>query len=289
MIGPVELAEIEALYPLSPSVGRLATLVCDESVDFGEVVRVIELDQAFTANVLRLANSAWSASRTPIGTVKDAVGRLGSDRILQLVVGNRLAGLMQQPCDGYELAERELWRHSVASALAAELLAGRASVSVPRLAFTAALVHDIGKLVLSRHLTSELVDEVRALMLTEDRCYLDAEREVLGIDHSEVGGAVAEHWRFPEELIRAIENHHEPDVLATPVLDVIHIANFVAKAIGVGLGVEQMHLRMSASAPKRLGLSEECLDAVCADAVVELETAEQMYGLAPKTQAPAES
>ena len=280
MIGPVDESEIENLYPMSPSVGRLAGIVCDEDVDLDEVTNIIELDEALTANVLRVANSASSASRTPIDTVKQAVVRLGADRVLQLVVGRRVAGMMHQACDGYELDEYELWRHSVAAALGAELVGQVAEVRVPGAAFTAALLHDIGKLLLNRHLGRDAVAAIRDLMTRTGMLYIEAERHVLDTDHAHVGGIVAQQWSFPDELARSIGQHHNPDVEPTPVLDTVHVANLLAKSIGVGLGVEQMNLRASRGACARLGLGEEHIDALCADTLGELHEAEKMYGVA---------
>jgi len=280
MVGPVEESEIENLCPMSPSVGRLAGIVCDEDVDLDEVTSIIELDEALTANVLRVANSAASASRTPIGTVRQAVVRLGADRVLQLVVGSRVAGMMRQACDGYELDEYELWRHSAAAALAAELVSQVAEARVPGVAFTAALLHDIGKLLLNRHLGRDAVETIRDLMTRTGMVYIEAERQVLDTDHAHVGGIVAQQWSFPAALARSVGQHHSPDVEPTPVLDTVHVANLVVKSIGVGLGVEQMNLRVSRDACVRLGLGEEDITALCADTLGELHKAEEMYGVA---------
>ena len=277
MVGPVDDSEVEELYPMSPSVGRLACLAYGDDIDFDAVVRAIQLDEALTTNVLRVANSAQHASRTAIDTVKQAVVRLGSDRILQLVVGGHVSCAMRQACDGYELDEYELWRHSVATALAAELVSQASTVRVPGAAFTAALLHDIGKLLLDRHLGRESVENIRNLMTREGMVYIEAERQVLGTDHAHIGGAVVHRWRFPDELVRAIGQHHNPDTEPTPVLDTVHVANLVAKLIGVGLGTEQMNLRASALAAARLGLRAEDIDALCAETLGELHAAEEMY------------
>lgn len=278
MIGPIEESEIENLSPMPASVGRLAALVSDPNADVGEVGRVIELDQALTVKVLRLANSALSGSQIAIDTVQQAVVRIGSSRILQLVVGNRVAKVMQQPCDGYELAERELWRHGVAAALAAESVSKAASESVPGSAFTAALLHDIGKLLLTRHFGPQVIEAIQTVMVDDGMLFVDAERRLFKTDHAQVGGAVARHWGFPDDLVQAIELHHDPDAEPNPVLDTVHVANLVAKMIGVGLGTEQMHLKASAEAPKRLGLRQGDLEGLCASVLDELAKAEEMYG-----------
>ena len=280
IMAPIDIQEIEDLHPMSPSVAQLASALAEEDVGLNEVVRLIELDGALTANVLRLANSAWSGSTEPIHTVQQAAVRVGANRILQLVVACELSGLMQEPCEGYELGEWELWRHSIATALAAELLSKMASEQVPGLTFTAALIHDIGKLLLTRYLVPEAVAGIRGLMESDGTLYIDAERQVLGTDHAEVGGEVARHWCFPDALVEAIERHHSPDDDPNPLLDAVHVANLVAKTIGMGLGTEQMQLHASEDAPHRLGLSLRDFAALCVDTLADLGAAEGMYRLA---------
>lgn len=279
MIAMIEPAEIDKLTPMPASLARLAEVVGHPDTSVAEVSAVVELDQALTANVLRLANSAWSAASTTIDTVRGAVLRLGAGRILEIAVGERVAGQMNRACPGYELGEHELWRHSVAAALATEQLKNFAREPVPGVAFTAALLHDIGKLVLGRHLSAEMIAQVRELSQRAGLCYLDAERQLIGTDHAEVGGAVARHWQFPAVIVDAIERHHDPDAQPEPVLDAVHIANAVAKLIGVGLGSEQMNMRASTQAATRLGLSSAGLEGLCASVVVELAKTEQLWGV----------
>ncbi len=275
----IQPSEIDALAPLPASLTRLAAVVANPESSANDVAGVIELDQALTANTIRLANSAWSGSSKRIETVRDAVLRLGAGRILELAVGERVAGVMSRACPGYELGEYELWRHSVAAALATEHLGQFARQRVPAVAFTAALLHDIGKLLLARHLDGGTVARIRETAATGGMTYLEAERLVLGTDHAEVGGAVARYWEFPPEIITAIERHHDPDAEPGPVLDAVHIANAVAKLNGIGLGCEQMNMTASSEAAGRLGLSSSGLESLCATVMDELTRKEELWGL----------
>ena len=107
--------------------------------------------------------------------------------------------------------------------------------------------------------------------------YIEAERAVLETDHADVGAAVARHWEFPESLVSAIERHHDPDPAPEPLLDVVHVANAVAKLVGVGLGSEQMNMKASSQASRRLGLSAPALEALCADVAGGLAKAEEVW------------
>lgn len=270
--------EIDELAPMPASVAQLAQMVASSSTNVVQIARVIELDTALTASLLRLANSAWSASARPILTVRDAVARLGPGRILKLAAGQCVMGPMSRRMDGYELAERELWVHSVAAALAAEHLPSVVSQPVPAAAFTAALLHDVGKLVLSQHIGTDHVAEIRHLMAKEKMTYLEAEHRVLGTDHTRIGAAVAQHWEFPEVLVKAIANHHDPDHDPDPVTDAVHLANVAAKLVGSGLGTEQMYLTASPTAARRIGLTSSALESLCAVVRDTLESSELLQG-----------
>jgi putative nucleotidyltransferase with HDIG domain len=281
-VGPmstlVTTQDVESLAPMPASVARLAAIVADDTAGVADIAKVISFDQALTANVLRMANSVWSSSQNPIATVKDAVVRIGGARVLSLVVGGRLSGPLGKACIGYELEEHELWRHSVAAALATERLGQYAKCKVPGAAFTGALIHDIGKLLLNRHLESSVIAAIRQIVDEEKVVYVEAERRVLGTDHAAAGAAVVQHWAFPQELVDAVANHHDPDANANSVLDAVHVGNIVAKLIGVGLGTEQMNMNASQEVPKRIALSARNLESLCATVKDELARTEAIYG-----------
>jgi len=273
----IPMSEIQSLAPMPVSVAKLARMLANPDVSFNNVARVIEFDEALTANMLKLANSAMMASRTQIKTVKEAVIRLGTSQILKFVVAKHLNNALSQTLKGYELEENELWMHSVASALAAENIGQFLARPIPGLSFTAALVHDIGKLILNRHMNRDLVNQIKEKVESEHITYIEAERAVLGTDHAKVGGEIASNWKFPKELVDAIQYHHEPDPYANVIIDTVHIANNVAKLIGVGLGSEQMNLFASEEAPNRLGLTTTSLEALCAKVQTNLVKAEELF------------
>ena len=146
-----------ALDPLPASVSRLATLVARENWTVKEAEEVIALDQALTVKLLRLANSAAGASRIEIATVGDALVRMGVGVVLSMATGSSVQRLIRVGLPEYGLSEGDLWRHSVAAALASEAAARVCQTVVPPESFTAALLHDIGKLVLVQFLDPELL------------------------------------------------------------------------------------------------------------------------------------
>ncbi len=139
------IAKAYDLDPIPMSGTKLANLVADPESSLESIAQIVSLDQALTARTLRAANSAASAARSQITTVKDAVVRLGRSTILTLGFGAKVRQQLQQPLPEFGLAENVLWRHSVAAALAVESMGVLGKVPIPPESYAAALLHDIGK------------------------------------------------------------------------------------------------------------------------------------------------
>jgi putative nucleotidyltransferase with HDIG domain len=263
--------EIERLEPIPISQPMLAKAVSDPRADLQEIVKIIEYDPMLTAVSLKMANSAYYARGSDIHSVREAVAHLGAGRILQQAVGRQIRGRLAQACPGYELEELELWRHSVAAALAADLLPRFARVAISPVAFTAALLHDIGKFIISRYLTDDIKVEIRRIEAEHKAPYIEAERAVLGFDHAQVGGVIARRWNFPEALADAISHHHHPRRDGEDTAHAaVHIGNAVAKIIGVGMGIEAMNMEADNQAARSLGLTPITLESLCASVAYEL-------------------
>jgi putative nucleotidyltransferase with HDIG domain len=279
--------EIERLEPVSAVIPRLASVIADNDSGVEDICRVIEYDPALTANCIKLANSAFFASPAPVNTVREAIQKIGAGRILQDVVGREVGPRFIRPMPAYEMEELELWQHSVATATAAALLPRFSKVAIPPMALTAALLHDMGKLIIARHMDNDTRDEIRRAVFDHGLTYVAAERQILGFDHAQVGGLVARRWRFPDELASCIAWHHHPrhDRIANTSFDAVHIANAVAKTIGTGLGIEGMNMKIDVNAAESLGLTAESLEALCAYTMLELpRTLELFEDLSPHHQ-----
>jgi HD-like signal output (HDOD) protein len=233
------LIQAQELAPLPPTATRLAALVANPNSDIRAIVEAISLDSALTVKLLRLANSAASGPVSEIATVDQAVIRIGTGGVLSMAVAAGVRGRMTTKVEGYGLEEGELWEHSVGAALAAESLSGLCSVEVPPESFTAALLHDVGKLVLARFLAPQLEEFMHRRQLEGASSSEAAERELLAIDHAELGGVIARHWKLPKSIGVGIQYHHTPsectDVEGGPVVAwVVHLANLVANSLGCG-------------------------------------------------------
>jgi HD-like signal output (HDOD) protein len=253
----------ESLDPVPASVSRLVSLIAGDRWAFADVERVIAQDQALTGRVLQIANSAWSGSLTRIGTVRDAIIRIGVGPIVSMAVGTCIAPVFRRALPEYGLSEGELWRHSLAASLAAETLAVMSPSDVPAESVTAALLHDVGKLVLARFLTPDLLEGLARVRAEGERPALQAEVDVLGVHHGQLGGLIARHWCLPDRLAEAISHHHAPDRVGDMVCDVVSLANSAAKVVIGRPEADPAEHTPCPNACARLGLAPGMFDRLC--------------------------
>jgi len=206
--------------------------------------------------------------------VRDAVVRLGTGTTLSVATGTRMKKGMNRGIPEYGLPEGALWRHSVAAALAAEMSARHCTTRVPPESFTAALLHDVGKLVMRRFLYPEVSD---LLGSADHPNRLRAEVEILEVHHGELGGAVAQHWNLPESIVKGIVYHHFPDQGGETICDVVHIANAVAKAAGQPDALAILETEHQPDSRERLGMSSDGLARLTSDVGSRLEEVLSRY------------
>ncbi len=270
---------IARLEPLPITVQKLVVALHGQNVDFNEIAKTIEFDGAITSNILRTANSAAFGGRTRIETARDAVVRLGTVTLLDLLLIGYLKSL-KVAAPLYDLTEDDLWLHGATASLAVKALVKETrNRKIPEVANIAALIHDIGKLIMVRYLKADAASITKACE-EKNLTAVEAEKELFGCDHAEVGGAMARKWSFPEPITNAIERHHqaepaEPDLM----LDAVVLANLTAKTVGIGLGVAGMNTRADvAGAKTRIGLTDESFDRICGQTATWVQDLKQTYG-----------
>jgi putative nucleotidyltransferase with HDIG domain len=221
--------------PTLPSVAAYLLNHLDEDVHLPKIIQMLSYDQVMTARILRFANSAYVASPTPPGTVDEAIRRIGLNALREMVCISAVSGLMvPERCPDFDL--KAFWRHAVATACCAASLARQAGVS-PSHAFTAGLLHDIGRMVLACTFPA---DYSRALRYrAETLCtLLRAEQATIGVDHIQTGVELSSRWQLGADLQAAIAGHHDDAVLAltdaATLPAIVHLANRIAHAVDLG-------------------------------------------------------
>ncbi len=278
-------AKVGALPPLPGTALRLVTVINDPSSTVDDVVEAVRYDQAVTAEVLRLCNSAYFGLSRKITSLHDATVCLGLLKVLQLVMAVHANALLSKEQSGYGLEPGVLWRHSVGVAMASSAIAERIRLPSPGLVFTAGLLHDIGKVVLNEYVADKFA-EIVALVAKNRMSFEEAEQNVLGFSHATVGSMVAENWKLPEALVRCIRYQHSPSSLDPPDahVDTIHLADCICMLLGVGLGEDGLAYRADHAAMARCGLGEQDLETIGIGMMTELKKVEQVFAEARPSQ-----
>ncbi|NNM83246.1 MAG: HDOD domain-containing protein [Burkholderiales bacterium] len=238
------LEKLQGLPALSSILEELLESFEDENLSIQKLEERIGKDQGLSAKVLRVANSPFYGFSSKIGSIRQAVVVLGFDSVRSIAVASGIIDTLSG------LDSRAFWEHGSGTGSCAREIAKRVGLH-PEAAFAAGLLHDVGKLVLEMHFTQEFgmaLEHARR----EDCEMIVAEKEVLGIDHCQVGHAVAARWKFPWAMQVAIRDHHHPD--GEVLTDVVHVANALCHALAIGNSGYDFVPRISHAAWQRLGL-----------------------------------
>ena len=222
-------------------------------------------------------------------TLETAISFLGDTKIIGIGVAASGAETFNADLAGYHGDRGDLGRHCLWTAIAARELSRHSQGLVdPGVAFTAGLLHDIGKAVISDHLAEFNPQVAAARDGVEISDHLDVEHEVLGTDHCEVGGALARHWRLPETLVQAIEFHHRPDEAPyemKPLAYVVHLADTLAMMQGYATGIDSLQYAFDPEYPQFVNLDTNGLEGLALDVQIDFKaTAEALFGDQQETE-----
>lgn len=265
------------LPPLQASTVRLAELASNPDCQLADVAELVSFDQILTVKLLRAANSAASAGAVPVGTVREAVARMGTAHVLALAVAAGARPFLQAGVPAYGLNEGALWRHSVAAAVAAEIAPRFCRVPVPPETFTTALLHDIGKLVMGRFLSPEILAFIERAKENDHLSQLEAETSLLQVHHGELGGLIAQHWKLPPRIVLGITYHDVPDEGSDVICDLSYLTNQVAKRVEAEIDARAFVLNVDAGVVERLGLTPQALEGFCSLAAARYEQVSRRY------------
>lgn len=269
--------QAQHLPPAPRILPQLMQLLGQSDVGSREVIDLIVYDPALTASVIRTANSAYLGGRQQVTNLHEAVTRLGLSEIYKLVasvIGHRE---MSTKCGGYGMQSGELWKHAVTSATAAQLMA-RDLGDDDCLCFTAGLLHDIGKIVLTEVL-EDLYTELVERTITQHVSLMEAETLLLGVHHAEIGAKLLERWNFPETLVMSVRYHHSPSE-AKPherIAACVYLGNIISNYMGHNYGELAFAQHGREDALKILGLDAEDVPKYMIKTFDQFERIEQLF------------
>lgn len=264
-------SKIENIPPLSPTTSQLMATIGDAHHSLSDVVTIIETDSLLTSLVLKTANSASVGANKEIESIVDAVRYLGDTVVAGLAMRSEKSKIYEEALSGY-LAEPEAnWSHSLKTAIAARYFAKRFSGGKVKesVAYTAGIVHDIGKTLLSDLLTEESIDLKHSLE------FIDMEEECLGITHEEAGYMLATKWKLPAIISEVIRFHHTPEKSQESykaLVYCIHLADIAAMMSGTGTGIDTMRHTIDPNYIDYMDISEKELEKAYFEIQLEYNT-----------------
>ena len=272
---------IDTLKPIPPVATQILALAEDMNSSLSEIADLITHDPAITANVLRMCNSAYFGMRRKVESVNDAITLLGLDYIIDLVLMDSISHNFRYEHDGYGLGEGELWRHAVLSSYVVNILTETHGRGIHKhLVFTAALVKDIGKLILGRFVAFSF-EKINILVRSQGYSFNEAEKEIIGMNHEELGALMGQKWRFSEKLVYMIQHHHlsNPSARGDSETAMVYLADTVCMMMGMGTGVDGLAYRFYSDVLQRMNLTAEDLQAVIAETSGNWENIESLLDL----------
>jgi len=232
---------IDELKPIPQVALKVLRLMDENRYDIESIASEIRKDQVITARMLQLANSAMFGAKKNIPSLDHAVVFLGQDLLVKLVLTAAVQGYYEQTGMGYALCKGGVYYHSLGCAHIAEMLARTTEKEDPAKAYTAGLLHDIGKVALDQYVASAYPLFYRDLMDTKDNV-LAIEQQLLGMDHTRVGSLLARQWALPAALEQAIRHHHHPDSAEefAELAAIVYLGDLLMSRFHTGLEIERM-------------------------------------------------
>ena len=206
------LKSIDKIPAFPVTIQKVIELLRDDDYAVKDVVNVIKYDQAVTANILKISNSAYFGVHQKIKTIHDAVVYLGQQELIRAVQTAGISKFFRKGGQKNVDQSKDLWEHSVAVALMSQILSRKLFSREDPVLYTAALLHDVGKIIMGEYVHESferIISRVEELKCS----FLEAEEAVIGINHADLGGRIATRWNFPAEIRDAIAFHHQPDLL----------------------------------------------------------------------------
>lgn len=254
------------LFSLPDIYLKISEMVSDPNSSAADLGRYISKDPSLTAKLLKIANSPFYGFPSKINTVSRAVTVIGGTGLRDLALAmSTINTVSKVPMDGFDL--RKYWRHSLFCAVTARLLAGKCNTIHSEPYFVAGLLHDIGKLVMMSKLPGKTMESIQKCKMAGTKSS-DIEKPIFGFDHTMVGGELLRLWNLPEDIIEAVEFHHDPFMANKSPMSaaIIHIADVVTNAVVTPESIEKGGIDYDPYALEVTGLSIEVIATIIDEA-----------------------
>lgn len=268
---------IERMPPLPDVAVQVLSIVSDPEYSLDGLVAIVRTDPTLTARILKTCNSSLYSLSREVNSVSEAVSFLGTRNLVKIVVATCTSPYFNRSGTSAYLSPKEIWHHSIACGITCQILAERSGLDEASTAFTAGILHNIGKIAISQFMAS-YVPNLEAVEITEDGDFLAFERSFCSMDHAVAGSLVLDRWLLPIQLRRAIRNHHDEILIAAdPELTaIVHISDILCLQEGIGVARSGLEYEISPVAMQRLGMSDKSLEMTRERMQKELERSEEL-------------
>ncbi len=265
---------IAGLPTLPVMLSNINRLMMNPRTSAKEVGQLISSDPAITSKILRVVNSSFYGFPNRITTITHAIVILGFNTIKSIVLSSSIFDTFKG--DGVErrFNRMEFWKHSIGVGAVAKVLGRRRGYTATEEFFIAGLLHDVGKIIIDQYLHDEFI-EILDRVNTREILMLQAEEEVIGVNHAELAGWLFEKWNLSKGLVECIATHHNPS-LAKELPEyaaVIHLADIIARTMGLGSGGDRKVPVLSKHAWDLLEIPVGKLESIIDEADEEVERA----------------
>ncbi len=273
------IAEVGEIATLPEVTVKIIQIVENPKSTARDLHEVIRNDPALAARILKVVNSAFYGLPGQISSTDRAIVLLGLSAVKNIAIAASMTRLFQGGGKIEGFTAMELWRHSIAVAVASRLITAAQGKPSVEESFLAGLIHDLGLLV-ERQVYPRKLADVIARFQTEGTSFVAMEEEVIGADHQAFGMALASKWRFPRALCTAIGYHHKATTLAAenrelPTL--VHLADVLACQASIGFGATATGEEVDDQALEVLGLTPEAVEDIREQLPEQVQTAEAMF------------
>ena len=247
----------EYIQPIPQVALKILRMLDEEEFNIDKIATEVQKDQVICAKTLQLCNSALYAKKQKIESLSHALAFLGHELWVKLVISASVQNYFETYNQGYSLCKGGLYHHAVGTAATAEKLAKFTGKAQAPIAYTAGLMHDIGKVVLDQFVNSTFPLFYRN-MNNENQNLIETEKRILGVDHTGVGAELAELWAFPDSLKEAIQFHHSPESSTRypDLAHIIYLADLLMSRFNTGLEIERLNTQTFDKRLEFLGLDK---------------------------------
>ncbi len=253
--------DLVQLPSLPMMIAQLMDKIKDPKSSVPEVAHIIESDMAIASKLLRLANSAFYGIPNSISSINNAIVLLGFNVIRSLALSAVVVKLFPDQKQPPVFQREKFWKHAICCGLAAKILAKhirKYKMVDSEEAFCAGLMHDIGKLVLEQFLHFEFDKAINESISTRTHLF-EAEKKIIGVDHTEVSELLLKRWNFPLELLVPITCHHAPEKasISIEMTYIVHMADIICHGLGINVMDNEVAPPTSPRVMEILSLTEE--------------------------------